>query len=211
GAGLTQLVATATSGGAIQIQDAQYGSAAGFTVSGDSTVGPNGISAGTFGLNGTYAGVDMAGTIDGQAATGAGQVLTSSTGASSGLQLRVTATADDVAGAGGSLSLGSASFSQGIAGRLSSFLTLTQGVRGSITDATNVYNSSIQDVQKQIAAMQVQLSEKETVLRQQFATMEAALVKLQSQGNFISSQLGMGTSASSSPTGSNSTSGSSGG
>src|SRR5207245_11216635 len=32
GAGLTQLVATATSGGAIQIQDAEYGSAAGFKI-----------------------------------------------------------------------------------------------------------------------------------------------------------------------------------
>src|SRR5439155_14376813 len=80
GAGLTQLAASATSGGAIQIQDAQYGSAAIFSISGDDTFGPDGPSPGSLALNGIYAGVDIAGTIDGQAATGAGQVLSSSTG-----------------------------------------------------------------------------------------------------------------------------------
>ena len=103
-----------------------------------------------------------------------------------------------------------ATFSQGIAGRLSSFLTITQGATGSITDATNMYNSQIQDVQKQMAAMQVKLTQKETVLRQQFAAMESALVQLQSQGNFISSQLGVTSASTSSPVGANSTSGSSG-
>src|SRR5207253_896089 len=127
-AGLTQLTASATTGGAIQIQSAQYGSGTHFTVADTN-----------FGLNGTVAGVDVAGTIAGQVATGAGQTLSSSTGASSGLQIRISATAADVSAGGGSLSLGSATFSQGIAGRLSSFLAITQGATGSITDATNMY------------------------------------------------------------------------
>jgi len=148
----------------------------------------------SFGLNGTYAGVNVAGTINGHAASGTGQVLSSSTGASSGLQVKVVATPADVAGAGGTLSLGSATFSQGVAGRLSSFVNNATGPTGTITDASAAYSSQIDTVKKQMAALQLQLTEKERVLRQRFSAMETALVRLQSQGSFLS-QFGVATTS----------------
>ena len=143
------------------------------------------------------------------AATGTGQVLTSTAGASSGLQVKVTATAADVSGAGGTLSLGSATFSQGVAGRLSSFVNNATGPTGTITDAAAAYSSQIDTVKQQMAALQVQLNQKETVLRQRFAAMETALLQLQGQGNFMNAQFGMTTTASTAGTGSNTTASSS--
>jgi flagellar hook-associated protein 2 len=182
-AGLTQISAS-SSGGAIQIQSSVYGSSTAFTVAGDQS----------FGLNGTYAGVDVAGTIDGRAASGTGQILSSSSGGSTGLQVRVGATPTDVSGAGGTLSLGAASFSQGLAGRLSSFLRTTTATTGTITDAAKAYSSQIDTVKKQMASLQLGLTQKEKVLRQRFSAMETALVRLQSQGSFLS-QFGATTSS----------------
>jgi flagellar hook-associated protein 2 len=184
-AGISQVSASANSG-AIQIQSSVYGSSTAFTVAGDTN----------FGLNGTYAGLDVAGTINGQAATGTGQILSASSGASSGLQVRVTATPTDISDAGGTLSLGSASFSQGVAGRLGSFLSTATATTGTVTDAANAYSSQIDTVKKQMAALQLQLNQKELVLRQRFSAMETALVRLQSQGSFLS-QFGATTSTSS--------------
>ena len=61
-------------------------------------------------------------------------------------------------------------------------------------------------MKRQMAALQVQLDEKETVLRQRFAAMETALLQLQGQGNFMNAQFGMTTTASTAGTGSNTTS-----
>lgn len=197
-AGITQLSASANGNG-LQIQSSVYGASTSFTIAGDTSLG----------LNGTYTGVNVAGTINGRAATGTGQVLTSTAGASSGLQVKVTATPADVSGAGGTLSLGSATFSQGVAGRLSSFVNNATGPTGTITDASAAYSSQIDTVKQQMAALQIQLDEKETVLRQRFAAMETALLQLQGQGNFMSAQFGMTTTASTAGTGSNTTASSS--
>lgn len=186
-AGLTQLTAMDNGSGAIKLQDSSYGAAAAFTVAGSTGLG----------LDGTYAGTDVAGTIDGQAAHGAGQSLFATTGPSNGLTVHVTATPADVVAAGGTLSLGSATLTQGIAGRLSSFLNKTVGLTGSISDATNLYNAEITDVQSQMADLQVLLDEKQTILQQQFAAMEAALSSLQAQSQAVAAAFGGGSSGSS--------------
>lgn len=179
-AGLKQLIAQDNGAGAIQLQDSNFGSGASFTVAG----------SGALALDGTYQGTDVAGTINGVAATGAGQTLFSTSGASNGLTLQITATPADVAAAGGTLSLGTATLTQGIMGRLSSFLNNTVGLTGTISDATNTYNAEITDLQGQMADLQVNLDEKQTVLQQQFAAMESALVQLQSQSAYMAAQFG---------------------
>lgn len=185
-AGLSQLTALDNGSGAIRLQDSSYGAAATFTVAG----------SGALGLDGTYAGTDVAGTIDGQAAHGAGQSLFSSAGPASGLAVRITATPADVSAAGGALALGTATLTQGIAGRLSSLLNRTVGLTGSISDATNLYNAEITDVQSQMADLQVLLDEKQTILQQQFAAMEAALSSLQAQSQAVAAAFGGGGSSS---------------
>jgi flagellar capping protein FliD len=50
-------------------------------------------------------------------------------------------------------------------------------------------------VKKQMASLQLGLTQKERVLRQRFSAMETALVRLQGQGSFLS-QFGVATSSS---------------
>lgn len=180
-AGVTTLAAS-DNGGALQLIESRYGSAVSFQVTNDDS----------FGLTGTYAGVDVAGTIDGQPATGSGQSLKSNVedAPTEGFSVIVSATQAEVAAAGGTLALGSIGYSQGIAGRLASFIDRAQAAQGPITTSGNHWNTRIDTVKKQMAGLEVRLELKETNLRRQFAAMEAALSKLASQGNWLAAQLG---------------------
>jgi flagellar hook-associated protein 2 len=181
GAGVTT-VAASDKGGALQLLESRYGSSVSFQVTNDDS----------FGLTGTHAGVDVAGTIDGQPATGSGQSLKSSVedGPTEGFSVIVSATEAEVVAAGGTLALGGIAYSQGIAGRLSSFIDRAQAVKGPITTSGNHWNTRIDTVKKQMAGLEVRLGLKETNLRRQFAAMESALSKLASQGNWLAAQLG---------------------
>ncbi|MDH3251119.1 MAG: flagellar filament capping protein FliD, partial [Acidimicrobiia bacterium] len=86
-------------GNTIRLGDTRYGSAHSFTV-----------SANDYGLDGTFQGTDVAGTIGGLAATGSGRSLTGTDGLSS-MVLSIGATPAEVAAAGGTLSLGDVSVS----------------------------------------------------------------------------------------------------
>jgi flagellar hook-associated protein 2 len=176
-AGVATVRAT-NNGGAIQLQDSRYGAKIGFTVAG-----------GSLGLAGTYSGSDVVGTIGGVAATGIGQSLTAATGAAKGFQVRVTASQSEVDAAGGSLSLGSPVYQEGIAGRLSRYLATAEGLSGTITTATDRWASQIKLLDEQIADYNVRLDQRETALRSQLTAMESTMSKLQQQGNWLSQQL----------------------
>jgi flagellar hook-associated protein 2 len=176
-AGVATIRAT-DSGGAIQLQDSRYGSQVGFTVTG-----------GSLGLAGSYVGSNVAGTIDGKAATGLGQSLTAATGSAKGLQFRVTASPADVATAGGTLSLGSSTFQEGVAGRLSRYLATAEGLTGTVTTATDRWASQIKLIDSQIAAYDVRLDQREITLRRQLTAMESSMSRLSQQGSWLTQQL----------------------
>lgn len=84
---------TATNeGGALKVVHDTYGSASDFLVTVSHTRVSNFFGIGSTGGT-SYNGVDVAGTIGGQAATGVGQTLTASAGAVNGLQVQYTGTA----------------------------------------------------------------------------------------------------------------------
>ncbi len=103
-----------------------------------------------FGIDGAQTAQDVVGTINGKAATGAGRLLTSTTGDSTGLQVVVTASAGEVATAGGTLGLGSVSVSQGWAGAMASFLTSVQGDSGIVGLAQSRLDADIADATTRI-------------------------------------------------------------
>ncbi|MGH2703458.1 MAG: flagellar filament capping protein FliD, partial [Actinomycetota bacterium] len=181
-AGVTTLAASDDGGGALQLLESRYGSAVSFQVTNDAS----------FGLTGTHAGTNVAGTINGQAATGSGQTLKSDVedGDTEGFSVVVSATQGEVAAAGGTLALGSISYSQGIAGRVTSFIDLIQDADGPIATSSDHWNSRIESAEQQMEDLEVRLGLKETNLRRQFAAMEAALSRLSSQGNWLAAQLG---------------------
>ena len=186
--GIATVLASDDGAGHLALSETRFGSKIGFTVAGDDA----------FGLNGSFAGADVVGTIAGIAATGVGQVLTSKEGAANGLTIRVAATASEVAGAGGTLSLGSFDYSEGLVGRLSRFLGTTEGAKGSVTITTDNWNGQIKLIDESIARIQERLTIREATLRAQFTAMETALSSLQSQGNWLSQQISSFNASSSS-------------
>ncbi len=172
--GISSLRAT-TSGGALALNQLRYGSAGSFTVSG----------SGALGLDGSHTAVDVAGTIDGVAAVGNGQSLLADSGAAHGLGVVVSATAGEIAAAGGSLDLGTIAYSRGLMGGLSALLDRLEGPDGTLARASKQYEATIDDIRDRTAAFEDRLALRETVLRRQFTAMEQALAGLQGQMSFL--------------------------
>jgi flagellar hook-associated protein 2 len=140
------------------------------------------------GLAGTFTGTDAAGTIGGVAATGTGQSLTATTGPAKGLQFRVTPTQAAIVAVGGWLPLGSPPYEEGIAGRLSRYLSTVEGKTGTITSATDRWASQIKLIDQQIADYNVRLDQREANLRRQLTSMETTMGKLTQQSSWMSQQ-----------------------
>lgn len=158
------------------------------------------ITAGASGLTGTAAGVNVAGTIDGKAATGTGQLLTADTVSGndvSGLSLKVTATAADVSGAGGSLALGSVVYSPGAAGGLAKVLSKLTGLGGKVTAAKDGASASSKSQQERIDAFEKRLTLVEERYKKQFAALETLMGRMKDQSSWLASQIaglpGMGS------------------
>jgi flagellar hook-associated protein 2 len=132
----------------------------------------------------SHAGLDVAGTINGVAATGTGQVLMApaTDRTLGGLALTVTATA---AGAYGTFA-----YAPGAAQRLNMVATgATDFASGSITNAVNSENSLIKDLTEQISDWDQRLQQKQDMLQTQFANLETALGQLKDQSSWLAGQL----------------------
>ncbi|MEX0756786.1 MAG: flagellar filament capping protein FliD, partial [Acidimicrobiia bacterium] len=166
-------------GGAMRLEESRHGSAVSFTVS----------NSGTLGLDGSFTGEDVEGTIDGVAGTGSGQSLTTSSGDVAGLTLRILATQTEVDGAGGTLALGQVLPSNGIAGNVSAALSPLEGTGGSVARAREHWEAQIGIVDDQIERFDARLDRVQEELIMRFATLETTMSRLQSQQSWLQSQL----------------------
>jgi flagellar hook-associated protein 2 len=162
-------------GGAIKLGQLRYGDTGTFTVSG---------SAG-LGLDGTHLGVDAAGTIDGVAADGNGRTLTSTSGNSEGLGVTVAVTEAELSAAGGTIDLGSMSYSRGLMGELSELISSYEGADGELQQARERWTDRIDDIDSQIERFEDRLTLREATIRRQFTAMETTLSNLQGQMSFL--------------------------
>jgi flagellar hook-associated protein 2 len=176
-ANITTIAATASSG-KISLDESRYGSDSSFTV-----------AANDFGLAGTFSGVNVAGTMGGNAASGSGNTLTGTTGATKGMALSVTASAADVAGAGGSLSLGSVTVTTGFAKRLQELSDRWDDNDAAIDVARDGAQAQISVIDKRIQVLEARLQRKNGALIRQFAALETAMSRLQSMSKALNSQL----------------------
>ena len=103
--------------------------------------------------------------------------------------LLVTASASDVSGAGGSLSLGSLTFSRGVFGNLDQTLSYAEGTSGSIARAQDLATSQIDLIDERIQELQDRLDVHHAQLIQQYAALETAMSSMQTQSQWLSSQL----------------------
>jgi flagellar hook-associated protein 2 len=179
---LKDIVVASLDAGRLKIESKRYGSGGNFTVysSLEAAADNTGIGVGSLGT--VYQGVDVQGTINGEAATGNGQFLTGATTASNvkGVQIQYTGTALGL--------VGNVKFSRGV-GEITKDLvsTMTDSVNGLITATDNGFTSQIDDIEDSIATMRERMTAKESLLRQQFLRMETAISELQQQSARLSS------------------------
>lgn len=184
-------------GGQLVLRSSDYGSGTKFDVR-SSALGAAGDQTGLVAATGVWeqhAGIDVAGTINGVAASGNGRALIApaTDPTLGGLALTISATAPGA--------LGTFTYIPGIAARLdaASSAAIDFG-SGSITTAISGRQKRMTELDARIADWDVRLASRETNLRRQFAAMETALGKLRDQSNWLAGQLASlptGSSASS--------------
>jgi flagellar hook-associated protein 2 len=126
--------------------------------------------------------VDVAGTINGVAASGSGRSLTGATGtAVEGLKLEV------VGGVTGSR--GSVNYSQGYAYLLDKLASQMLGANGTVASRTDGLNKSIEDIADRREILNRRLEETERRLRAQFTALDGLLAKLRASSDSLSRML----------------------
>jgi len=125
-------------------------------------------------------GLDVAGTINGTTATGAGQIL-SGIGTTSGMSIEIT---------GGSTgSRGVINFSKGFSGRLDSLLNNFLASDGLITAKTNSLDSEIESISDQRATLLKRVDAIEARYRSQFVALDVLLGQLNVTSSYLTQQL----------------------
>lgn len=167
-------VTVTQSGGAFTLTSSTYGSSSAIAVTGG-----NGLTN-LLGTPTQSFGVDIAGTIDGQFATGSGQSLTGS-GNAEGLKILVS---------GGALGArGSVSFSQGYAYILNSFATSLLATDGALNTRTSGITNSITSIGKQRDALTARLVGIEARYRTQFTNLDTMLSSMSQTSTYLTQQL----------------------
>ncbi|HWP30118.1 MAG TPA: flagellar filament capping protein FliD [Fimbriimonadales bacterium] len=168
------IVASKTVDNKLVLTSKKYGTPGNFTVVSDKMAAPNNSGIGLMLQSAT--GLDVAGTMNGEAATGNGQILTGNSGnaTTDGLQIMIT---------GGSTgSRGFMVFTKGAASKLEDALnTALDTINGLIPSSENSIQSQIDDISQRIEHLNEIIKLREETLRRRFKAMEEAMARLQSQ------------------------------
>ena len=160
--------------GVLRIQSSSYGAGSSISVTSSLADPGDGTASGFTTTAATDSGVDVAGTINGETATGSGQILTSDAGDSTGLQVRITGTQTG--------SVGDISFSRGlVADLLREVQSITRLGDGEIEFARESLDNRIEQIDDDITRFEERLTIREQLLIRQFTAAEQAIASLQSQ------------------------------
>lgn len=162
--------------GNLMITSANYGS-----VSTVGVTGGNG-AADLFGSPTSSTGLNVAGTINGVAATGSARVLVGATSdASEGLRVKVEGTATG--------SRGTINFTRGIASQLDAMITNFLKDDGLLDNKTDGLTSSIDRMTKQQESLEVRLASIEARYRAQFTKLDTLMSSLSTTSSFLTQQI----------------------
>ncbi len=168
----------------LSIVSSAYGSAQSFTVSAGAS-DPLGLASAS-----AFTGSDVAGSIDGVAATGNGQYLSapSSDPTLAGLTLQVTTPS-----VGGATTIGTFTYAPGMAQSLATLAhSATTGPGGVVAAAVAGLQADTQDLSSQISVEQQVVDQERAMLQQEFTHLETSLAQLKSQGSALTSALSSG-------------------
>ncbi len=174
--------AEVTSDGRLEISHQEYGSNNTFTIEGAEDLGIK---------SDTYAGVDVAGTINGYEGVGNGQSLSASNEdeQTKGIIIKTAITAAELAVEGseqGSITLISG-IGDALYGELSS---MTSSVDGFIQAKIDSIDISLDSLDEQMDRMEVRLEQTRASLERKYTQLEIAMSQLQTLQQTLSSQLG---------------------
>jgi hypothetical protein len=174
-------ISASDEGGELMIRHGAYGSSYGFDVSftagGADGTASLGITADT------YAGLDVEGTIGGYAATGSGQILTGAEDTSvEGLMIRYEGADTGI--------VGDMLFSRGAASAVENIADLFLGSgEGSIDGLVANIDPLVDRLNDRIETLETRLATRREFLIMKFARLEEALAILQSQSDWLASQI----------------------
>lgn len=126
-------------------------------------------------------GVDVSGTINGRAATGSGQLLTSISGDSTGLVLTISGTTTG--------DRGSVVFSRGIADLLDSVLDNFLDTDGLISSRVDGINEKLGDISDERDKLDLRVSSLEARLIAQFSALDSLIAQFNNTSTFLTQQL----------------------
>jgi flagellar hook-associated protein 2 len=172
-----------------------------FTASSAGSGGAFAVDVDGFGVgHQNVAGTDAQGTIDGQPATGIGDVLSlrTGTGGAVGLSLDTSGLTDaDIGVTGGAV--GSVTYTPGLARQLATFADrATTATTGTLSAAQAGRKAEVKTLQDQIDDWDQRLAAYRATLTAQFTAMETAIASLKSQTSSLAGLVGSSSSSSSS-------------
>ncbi len=172
-------VTVSFAGNQLTITSNRYGAASQVNISAVDT--NTAASLGLAVANGTD-GLDVAGTIGGVAATGAGQTLTGATGSDAeGLQLLIS---------GGPLGArGTVDFSRGVADQLNTLIDSFIQSSGVISSRTGSLQDALDTIAEQRTALDRRMQTVEARFRSRFTALDTLMSQLQNTSNFLTQQL----------------------
>ncbi|HUU45411.1 MAG TPA: flagellar filament capping protein FliD [Acidobacteriota bacterium] len=173
--------------GYLSFTSGSYGSASTITVQAPTANSALGILG--LGNGGTaIVGQDVAGTINGEAATGSGRILTGNADnrTTAGVSLEVKLEQADLVGGAEA----KVTFTRGFAARLNRVATaIARSVDGSIARRTKGIQAQIDDLRDQIEDQEERLAVRRAKLYERFVELERVLGEFQSQQQFLTQQL----------------------
>jgi flagellar hook-associated protein 2 len=173
------ITASADSGDHLVLTHDSYGSAYSFTISQENNL------LWTGGDQTVDNGVDVAGTINGEAATGVGQILTGDSD-----EANVDGLVVKYRGSTGGADVGEIKLTFGVAELYDRILFhITDSINGYVSYKQESLQNSISGFTTQITEMEARLDLKQEQLISRFVQMELALQKIQSQSNWLAGQL----------------------
>ena len=167
-------VAVTQSGGVLSVTSSRYGSASAVSITGGNA------ATGLFGALLETAGVDVAGSIGGIAATGSGQMLTGS-GDAAGLALKVSG--------GTTGNRGSVNYARGFAYELDKLVGRMLENDNLIDGRIDGINASIKDIGRRRDVLTLRLEQIEKRYRAQFTALDTMIASMTKTSDFLTQQL----------------------
>jgi len=177
------ITATDDESGHLKLTHDNFGSNYSFTLSESAATSGNKLWTG--GDQTVDNGVDVVGTINGEAATGSGQILTGDSGENNidGLVIKYTGSTEDVEVGNITLTLGTAELFDRI------LYSITDSYDGYVAFKQDSLQEKIDSLDTRIGEMEARLDQKMERMINQFVAMEIALSRIQSQSQWLAGQL----------------------